>query len=53
MAGIVKDISIITGSVAILGSPVQPMQVVGYSIAIAGIQTYGVVSKEPAKCLAC
>jgi len=49
LAGIVKDISIITGSVFILGSRVTTMQILGYSIALTGIQIYGVVSKEPGR----
>ncbi|CAE7035791.1 unnamed protein product [Symbiodinium sp. CCMP2592] len=48
LAGVVKDISIIMGSVIVMGSNVNVLQVVGYSIAITGIQCYGVVSKAPA-----
>ncbi|CAE7206022.1 unnamed protein product [Symbiodinium sp. CCMP2456] len=48
LAGVVKDISIIMGSVVVMGSTVNVLQVVGYSIAITGIQCYGVVSKAPA-----
>ncbi|CAL1135992.1 unnamed protein product [Cladocopium goreaui] len=49
LAGIVKDISIISGSVLILGSQVSMMQVLGYSIALGGIQIYGIVSREPSR----
>lgn len=48
LAGVVKDISIIMGSVVVMGSNVNVLQVVGYSVAITGIQCYGVVSKAPA-----
>lgn len=49
LAGIVKDISIIMGSVILMGSPVSGIQVLGYVIALLGIQAYGQVSKAPAK----
>jgi len=49
LAGIVKDISIIMGSVVLMGSPVSSIQVLGYMMALIGIQAYGQVSKAPAK----
>ena len=33
----------------ILGSQVSMMQVLGYSIALGGIQIYGIVSREPSR----
>ncbi|KAG7094748.1 hypothetical protein E1B28_005565 [Marasmius oreades] len=40
LAGVFKDILLITGSVLIFGSPVTPLQVFGYSIALGGLVTY-------------
>ncbi|KAJ8503477.1 hypothetical protein ONZ45_g10834 [Pleurotus djamor] len=37
LAGVFKDILLITGSVLIFGSQITPLQVVGYSIALAGL----------------
>lgn len=37
LAGVFKDILLITGSCLIFGSQVTPLQVVGYSIALAGL----------------
>ncbi|KAF8155826.1 triose-phosphate transporter family-domain-containing protein [Crassisporium funariophilum] len=37
LAGVFKDILLITGSVLIFGSQVTPMQVFGYSIALGGL----------------
>ncbi|KAJ3570136.1 hypothetical protein NP233_g4593 [Leucocoprinus birnbaumii] len=37
LAGVFKDILLITGSVLIFGSPITPLQVFGYSIALAGL----------------
>jgi hypothetical protein len=37
LAGVFKDILLITGSVAIFGSQVTPLQVFGYSIALGGL----------------
>ncbi|KAF5314530.1 hypothetical protein D9611_007190 [Ephemerocybe angulata] len=37
LAGVFKDILLITGSVIIFGSTVSPMQVFGYSIALCGL----------------
>jgi len=47
LAGVVKDVSIIMGSVLVMGSSVSFTQLLGYAIAISGIQCYGVVSKAP------
>ncbi|CAJ1406199.1 unnamed protein product, partial [Effrenium voratum] len=49
LAGIVKDISIIVGAVILMGSSMSAMQMLGYAVALVGIQAYGVVSKAPAK----
>jgi len=40
LAGVFKDILLITGSVLIFGSLITPMQVVGYSIALGGLVLY-------------
>jgi len=37
LAGVFKDILLITGSVVIFGSQVTPLQVFGYSIALGGL----------------
>ncbi|KAG6875778.1 hypothetical protein C0993_007471 [Termitomyces sp. T159_Od127] len=37
LAGVFKDILLITGSVAIFGSTITPLQVFGYSIALGGL----------------
>ncbi|KAI3608202.1 integral membrane protein [Moniliophthora roreri] len=44
LAGVFKDILLITGSVVIFGSIVTPLQVFGYSIALAGLIAYKRVS---------
>ncbi|KAK7034493.1 hypothetical protein VNI00_012340 [Paramarasmius palmivorus] len=44
LAGVFKDILLITGSVLIFGSTVTPLQVFGYSIALAGLIAYKRVS---------
>lgn len=40
LAGVFKDILLITGSVLIFGAMITPMQVIGYSIALAGLVLY-------------
>ncbi|KAI0792450.1 TPT-domain-containing protein [Abortiporus biennis] len=37
LAGVFKDILLITGSVLIFGSSITPLQVIGYSIALGGL----------------
>ncbi|KAG5635670.1 hypothetical protein H0H81_010446 [Sphagnurus paluster] len=37
LAGVFKDILLITGSVLVFGSPITPLQVFGYSIALGGL----------------
>ena len=37
LAGVFKDILLITGSVLIFGSSITPLQIVGYSIALGGL----------------
>jgi drug/metabolite transporter (DMT)-like permease len=37
LAGVFKDILLITGSVLIFGSIITPLQVIGYSVALAGL----------------
>jgi len=37
LAGVFKDILLITGSVLIFGSIITPLQVMGYSVALAGL----------------
>jgi len=48
-AGIAKDIVIILGSCVFMGSALTMVQVVGYTIAICGLQMYGIVCKSPKK----
>lgn len=48
LAGVIKDVVIITGSVIMFGTSVSTMQLLGYVMAMAGLQTYGIVSKDPA-----
>lgn len=40
LAGVFKDILLITGSVLIFGSQITPLQVLGYSIALVGLVLY-------------
>ncbi|ETW78050.1 hypothetical protein HETIRDRAFT_39125 [Heterobasidion irregulare TC 32-1] len=40
LAGVFKDILLITGSVLIFGSTITPLQVLGYSIALGGLVLY-------------
>ena len=40
LAGVFKDILLITGSVLIWGTPITPLQVFGYSIALGGLVLY-------------
>jgi len=37
LAGVFKDILLITGSVLIFGSVIMPIQIIGYGIALAGL----------------
>jgi len=47
LAGVLKDFLIVAGSCILQGSPITTTQLVGYSIAVAGLQAYGVVSRSP------
>ncbi|KAI0918719.1 hypothetical protein AcW1_009463 [Taiwanofungus camphoratus] len=40
LAGVFKDILLITGSVLIFGTTITPLQVIGYSIALGGLVLY-------------
>ncbi|GJE94845.1 TPT-domain-containing protein [Phanerochaete sordida] len=40
LAGVFKDILLVSGSVLIFGSPITPLQVFGYSIALGGLVLY-------------
>jgi drug/metabolite transporter (DMT)-like permease len=40
LAGVFKDILLITGSVLIFGTPITPLQVLGYAIALGGLILY-------------
>ncbi|KZT03749.1 TPT-domain-containing protein [Laetiporus sulphureus 93-53] len=40
LAGVFKDILLISGSVLAFGTPITPLQVVGYSIALGGLVLY-------------
>ncbi|KAJ8081752.1 hypothetical protein AAF712_011035 [Marasmius tenuissimus] len=46
LAGVFKDILLITGSVLIFASPVTALQVIGYSIALAGLIAYKNISSS-------
>jgi len=47
LAGVLKDFLIVAGSCIFQGSPITTTQLIGYSIAVAGLQAYGVVSRSP------
>jgi hypothetical protein len=47
LAGVLKDFLIVAGSCIVQGSPITTTQIIGYCIAVAGLQAYGVVSKSP------
>ena len=40
LAGVFKDILLISGSVLLWGTPITPLQVFGYSIALGGLILY-------------
>jgi drug/metabolite transporter (DMT)-like permease len=46
LAGVFKDILLITGSVLIFGNQVTPLQVFGYSIALGGLVLYKTASSK-------
>jgi len=46
LAGVFKDILLITGSVAIFGTPITPLQVFGYSIALCGLLIFKTSSSK-------
>eukprot|EP00929_Paragymnodinium_shiwhaense_P063035 TRINITY_DN31521_c0_g1_i1.p1 TRINITY_DN31521_c0_g1~~TRINITY_DN31521_c0_g1_i1.p1 ORF type:complete len:367 (+),score=57.08 TRINITY_DN31521_c0_g1_i1:127-1227(+) len=48
LGGVFKDVLIICGSVIVFGSPLTVTQIIGYLFALASLQAYGQVSKEPA-----
>jgi len=48
LAGVVKDIMIISSSVVVFGTIISPLQVSGYSLALVALQVYGQVSKATA-----
>mmetsp|Transcript_68367 Transcript_68367/g.184700 ORF Transcript_68367/g.184700 Transcript_68367/m.184700 type:complete len:379 (+) Transcript_68367:66-1202(+) len=47
LAGILKDFLIVAGSCALQGTQISTTQLVGYTMALAGLQAYGVVSRSP------
>jgi hypothetical protein len=47
LAGILKDIMIVTGGCLFQGTPITTTQMIGYTIAMFGLQLYGVVSRNP------
>jgi len=47
LCGIMKDITIISGSVVALHQPVAVQQIVGYALAVVGIQAFNLVSRSP------
>jgi len=48
LGGVLKDSMIIFGSAVFMGTSVTGTQIFGYLIALAGLQAYGQVSKDPA-----
>ncbi|CAK0808896.1 unnamed protein product, partial [Prorocentrum cordatum] len=48
LAGILKDFLIVAGSCVIQGTQISTTQLVGYTIAMLGLQAYGMVSRSPA-----
>ncbi|CAK0799059.1 unnamed protein product, partial [Prorocentrum cordatum] len=48
LTGILKDFLIVVGSCVFQGGQITSTQLVGYAIAVAGLQAYGVVSRSPA-----
>lgn len=46
LGGVMKDLIIIFGSAVFLGQAITGMQIFGYVIALAGLQVYGIVSKD-------
>lgn len=49
LAGIFKDILLVVLSVAIFGSPVTPLQVFGYAVALLGLNLHKEYKKNPTK----
>ena len=49
LAGIFKDILLVCLSVAIFGSPVTPLQMFGYSVALFGLNVHKEYKKNPTK----
>lgn len=49
LAGIVKDIMLVLLSVLIFGSPVTPLQYVGYGVALLGLHLHKEFKKNPEK----
>jgi hypothetical protein len=47
LTGVLKDLLIVVGSCVFQGGQITTTQLIGYSIALAGLQAYGVVSKSP------
>jgi len=47
LCGVMKDITIISGSVVALHQPVSAQQIVGYAAAVVGIQAFNLVSRSP------
>lgn len=49
LAGVLKDFMIVAGSCVFQGNPITTTQIIGYSIAVAGLQAYGVVGQSPSE----
>jgi hypothetical protein len=49
LAGVVKDVLIVIGGCYFQGSPISATQIVGYAIALVGLQLYGHISKSPSE----
>jgi drug/metabolite transporter (DMT)-like permease len=51
LAGIFKDILLVVLSVLVFGSPVTPLQICGYGVALTGLNLHKEYKKDPAKVL--
>jgi len=47
LTGVLKDLLIVVGSCLFQGSQITTTQLIGYTIAMAGLQAYGAVSRSP------
>lgn len=48
LAGIIKDLMIVAGGCIFQGQSISVTQMLGYTVAMLGLQAYGIVSRSPA-----